>query len=92
MCPLAKFITGSDSDYRGDKLIMTNKVHPWAIVRLRPDLCRVTISRFRKSSDAESYLLILRRLEPGAEFTIVFDPNDLTSSTLALTLPIVEAT
>ncbi len=59
---------------------MTNKVHPWAIVRLRPDLRRVTISRFRKSSDAESYLLILRRLEPGAEFTIVFDPDDKLES------------
>lgn len=54
---------------------MTNKVHPWAIVRLRKDLRRVTIARYRKSSDAESYLLILRRLEPDANFTIIFDPD-----------------
>ena len=62
------------SDYR------TN-LHFWCIIRLLPNLQRVVVARFRKRNDAEEHLRIRRRLEPDAEFIIVFEPpSDRASS------------
>ncbi len=46
----------------------------WAVVRLLPNMQRVVMSRFRRRSDAESYLIILRRYLHDANLVIVFDP------------------
>ncbi|PSN13067.1 hypothetical protein C7293_17425 [filamentous cyanobacterium CCT1] len=49
-------------------------LYPWCIVRLLPQLQRVTVARFRNRSQAENHLKVLRRLMPAGTFVIVFDP------------------
>lgn len=49
-------------------------LHVWAVVRLLPNMQRVVINRFRRRSDAENYLHLLRRQIYDANLTIVFDP------------------
>ncbi|MBW4652157.1 MAG: hypothetical protein KME20_03760 [Kaiparowitsia implicata GSE-PSE-MK54-09C] len=51
-----------------------DRLYSWCIVRLLPQLQRVTVSRFRSRSQAENHLRVLRRLMPAAAFAIVFDP------------------
>ena len=46
---------------------------PWTIVRLLPNLQRITVGRFRRRSDAEGHLQVLQRLIPLARFAIVFE-------------------
>ena len=49
------------------------RLHPWAVVRLLPQMQRVVVARFRNRSNAEGHLKALKRLMPDAEFVIVFD-------------------
>lgn len=49
-------------------------LYPWCIVRLLPQFQRVTVARFRRRSEAENHLKVLRRLMPTGVFVIVFDP------------------
>lgn len=49
------------------------RLNPWAITRLLPDVQRVTVARFCSRSDADGHLQILRKLMPDARFTVVFD-------------------
>ncbi|OUL34511.1 hypothetical protein BV372_13970 [Nostoc sp. T09] len=49
------------------------RLNPWAITRLLPDMQRVTVARFRTRSDAEGHLQRLRQLIPDANFAVVFD-------------------
>ncbi|NJO41353.1 MAG: hypothetical protein HC769_06440 [Cyanobacteria bacterium CRU_2_1] len=53
-----------------------NRLNHWAVVRLLPNLQRVTIARFHKRSDADGYVQALRRLIPDATFIVVFDLGD----------------
>jgi hypothetical protein len=47
----------------------------WFIIRLLPNMQRVTVAAFYRRSDAEGHLQILRRLIPNGEFVIVFNPK-----------------
>ncbi|WP_066376230.1 SPOR domain-containing protein [Anabaena sp. CA = ATCC 33047] len=47
--------------------------YSWVIVRLLPDMQRVTVASFRSRSYAETYLRSLRQLFPDAYFVVVFD-------------------
>ncbi|HLP88558.1 MAG TPA: hypothetical protein VK184_08215 [Nostocaceae cyanobacterium] len=49
------------------------RLNPWAIARLLPNMQRVIVGRFRSRSDAEGYLRCLRQLIPVASFVVVFD-------------------
>jgi hypothetical protein len=49
------------------------RLNPWAIARLLPDMQRVTVARFRSRSDADGHLQRLRQLIPNASFMVVFD-------------------
>ncbi|NEN95463.1 MAG: hypothetical protein F6K50_07965 [Moorea sp. SIO3I7] len=51
----------------------SERLHPWVIIRLLPQMQRVVVARFRNRSDAEGHLWALKRLMPDAEFIIVFD-------------------
>lgn len=51
-----------------------DRLNSWAVVRLLPKLQRVVISRHRSESDADGHCQVLRRLEPDAEFIVMFDP------------------
>lgn len=50
------------------------QLHPWCIMRLLPKMQRQVVARFRRRNDAEAHLQALRRLQPAANYEIVFDP------------------
>lgn len=50
------------------------QLHPWCIVRLLPNLKRLTVARCRRRGDAEAHLKLLRQ-QTAADFAIVFDPT-----------------
>ena len=52
------------------------RLSPWIIVRLLPNMQRVTVGRFRRRSDADGHLQILQRLIPRAEMVVVFDVEE----------------
>jgi hypothetical protein len=52
------------------------RLSPWIIVRLLPNMQRVTVGRFRTRSDADGHLQILQRLIPTAEMVVVFDVEE----------------
>lgn len=58
-----EFITSQSEDYQ----------HPWAIVRLLPDLRRYPVARFYNRQDAQDHLRVLKGFIPTAEFEIIFD-------------------
>jgi hypothetical protein len=49
------------------------RLFPWIIVRLLPNLQRITVGRFRHRSHAEGHLRVLKRVMPLAELAIAFD-------------------
>ncbi|OYD96884.1 hypothetical protein CDG76_09025 [Nostoc sp. 'Peltigera membranacea cyanobiont' 210A] len=49
------------------------KLSPWCIVRLKPNMQNQIVARFRRRSDAEAHLQVLRRLIPGVSFTLIFN-------------------
>ncbi|MBW4540084.1 MAG: hypothetical protein KME43_13205 [Myxacorys chilensis ATA2-1-KO14] len=58
-----------------------NRLHPWCVIRLQPQMQRIVIARFRKRSGAEEYLKVVGRLIPTATHQIVFDPMPSESET-----------
>ncbi|MCP6763243.1 MAG: hypothetical protein NHB32_31705 [Fischerella sp. CENA71] len=59
------------------------KLNPWCIVRLSPNMQNQIVARFRRRNDAEAHLQVLRRLIPGMSFTLIFnvalEQQDLTA-------------
>ncbi len=51
------------------------RLSPWCLVRLRPNMQRLTVGRFRRWNDAHEHMRILRQLVPEANYAIVFDPG-----------------
>jgi hypothetical protein len=51
------------------------QLHPWTIIRQLPQMQRVVVRRFGRRSDAENYLIALRRLNPQAVLVLIFDPT-----------------
>lgn len=51
-----------------------NRLKRWVVVRLLPDMRRIDVIRFYKYSDAEGHAQVLRQMNPGAEYVVVFDP------------------
>lgn len=49
------------------------RLQPWVIVRLLPNMQRIIVQRFRRRSEAENYIKALHRIEPRSYFVIVFD-------------------
>jgi hypothetical protein len=49
------------------------KLCPWMIVRLQPDQPQFIVARFRRRSDAEGRLRILKQTTTSIEFAIAFD-------------------
>lgn len=46
---------------------------PWCIILCLPNARTIVIERFRRRSDAEAYLKILRQIKPQANYSIMFD-------------------
>ena len=53
------------------------RLNPWVLVRLLPNMQRLTVGQFRTRSDADGHLQILRRLIPNAKFVVMFNPDAL---------------
>jgi hypothetical protein len=53
------------------------RLNPWLLVRLLPNMQRLTVGQFRTRSDADGHLQILRRLIPQAQFVVMFNPGVL---------------
>lgn len=53
------------------------RLNPWVLVRLLPNMQRITVGQFRNRSDADGHLAILSRLIPNAKFVVVFNPDAL---------------
>lgn len=49
------------------------QLFPWCIIRPLPNMQQKIVARFRRRSDAEAHLKILRLLLPNAPHTIIFD-------------------
>ncbi|NEO62535.1 MAG: hypothetical protein F6J98_19710 [Moorea sp. SIO4G2] len=54
----------------------SQRLYPWALIRLLPNMQRVVVRRFRNRSDAEGHLQTLKRLMPDEKFIIIFDLGD----------------
>ncbi|AOX00532.1 hypothetical protein BJP34_14700 [Moorena producens PAL-8-15-08-1] len=54
----------------------SQRLYPWALIRLLPQMQRVVVRRFRNRSDAEGHLQALKRLMPDQKFIIIFDLGD----------------
>ncbi len=50
-----------------------HRLKAWAIVRLLPQMQRVTIARYKSKSDALGHVETLRRLQPSAQYRVIFD-------------------
>jgi len=53
------------------------RLNPWVLVRLLPNMQRLTVGQFRTRSDADGHLQILRRLIPNAKFVVMFNADIL---------------
>ena len=55
------------------------QLFPWCIIRPQPNMKQTIVARFRRRSDAEAHVQILRQLLPTAPHTIIFDitPDNL---------------
>ena len=54
------------------ELTYRDRLKPWCKIRQLPNRQRLTVARFTRRPDAESYLKALRRLMPAVPHTIVF--------------------
>jgi hypothetical protein len=50
-----------------------DSLNRWLVVRLLPNMQRITVVAFCKRADAEGYLQAVRRLVPQAQFVIMFN-------------------
>ncbi len=53
------------------------RLNPWVLVRLLPNMQRVIVGQYRNRSDADDHLEIIRRLMPNAEFVLMFNADVL---------------
>jgi hypothetical protein len=52
------------------------QLNPWVVHQLAPDLTRSPVSRFRRRTEAEAYLKVMKQLRPKTDFSIVFETNN----------------
>ncbi|MEH2183688.1 hypothetical protein [Nostoc sp.] len=57
------------------------KLSPWCIVRLLPNMQNQVVARFRRRSDAEAHLQVLHRLIPSVSFKQII-PDFYSTSVL----------
>ena len=49
------------------------KLHPWCIIQLLPQMQHRTVARFRHRNDADAHLRILHQHTPSLKYAIIFD-------------------
>jgi hypothetical protein len=63
-----------------------DRLLPWHLIRHLPNSQRITVARFARRPDAESYLNALRRLMPAVPHAIVF-VNVLCANETSVPIP-----
>ena len=60
---------------RSQKILMSykDKLNPWCIIRPVSNVQMRIVGRFRRRSDAEGHLQVLKRMIPNVPFEIMFD-------------------
>ena len=48
---------------------------PWAVYQTLPDLQRQLVIRFRRRTDADCYIKVLKQTRPTTEFVLAFETN-----------------
>jgi hypothetical protein len=61
--------------YNFHQITYRERLTPWAIAQLLPNMQRTIVGRFRSRSDADGHLRCLRQLIPHASFVVMFDPQ-----------------
>jgi hypothetical protein len=56
-------------------LTYRDRLHPWCIIYLLPNMQRTVVARCRSRSNAEEHLKVLNRIVSNHTYTIVFDPS-----------------
>jgi hypothetical protein len=51
-----------------------DRLKPWVVVLLLPQMQRVDVARFHRLVDAEGHAQILRQLSPDRQYQVLFDP------------------
>lgn len=51
------------------------QLNPWVIHQLLPNLNSSTVARFRRRTEAESYLKVIQQMRPQVQFAIAFDSS-----------------
>jgi hypothetical protein len=68
------------------ELTYRDRLLPWHLIRHLPNCQRITVARFARRPDAESYLNALRRLMPAVPHAIVF-VNALCETETSVPIP-----
>jgi hypothetical protein len=50
-----------------------DKLSPWVVNKLLPNMKQLTVNRFRRRNDADAYLKMLKQMNPNAQFSVSFD-------------------
>ena len=50
-----------------------DRLSPWCIIKPLPKMQRIIVARFRRRTDAEAHLQVLRRLMPDMKYILIFD-------------------
>ena len=71
---------------RSQRILMSykDKLNPWCIIRPVSDVQPQIVGRFRRRSDAEGHLQVLKRMIPNVSYEIMFDiaPEDINREDL----------
>lgn len=52
-----------------------DRLHPWCIICLQPNLQHLVLNRFQRRHAAEAHLKVLQQMMPAASYTIMFDSS-----------------
>lgn len=56
-------------------MLYRDRLKRWLVVRLLPNMQRVTIATFYHRSDAEGYVQVMHRLIPEGAFVVMFNTD-----------------
>jgi hypothetical protein len=57
-----------------------DRLKPWVVVLLLPNMQRIDVARFHAFSDAEGHTQTLRQLDPSKRYEVMFEPPPAANS------------
>jgi hypothetical protein len=52
------------------------RLSPWVIHKLLPNLKQLTVNRFRRRNEAEAYMKALKQMYPHIQFALTFEVGE----------------